>query len=493
MCGITGIWGAVDVETVEAMMEELGHRGPDDRGVFVSPEGSGVLGHTRLSIMDPEKGHQPLFSEDRAKAIVANGEIYNFPLLLPELSKRHTFGTKNDSEAIVHLYEERGADTVSGLDGMYAFIIADGADLFAARDPIGIKPLYYGKKDNALLFASEIKALSPHCDTVHEFPPGTRYHSQRGFETFYTVPELAPEDMTVEESMRRIRETVEQSVVKRLMSDVPVGAFLSGGLDSSIIAAVARKHLPELHTFSVGVEGSSDLEAARVVARHIDSIHHEYLLTEQEIRETLPEIIYYLESFDQDLVRSAIPCFFTSRLAAEYVKVILTGEGADELYAGYTYYKDISDASILNRELRRSVSSLHNINLQRVDRMTMAHSIEGRVPFLDLSSIRLGQQIPPEFKLSGGGRIEKWILRKAFEDLLPREIAWRVKEQFDEGSGVAALQERSGKNGNNGRFDRTGVKIRSVEEAAYFDIFQSVFEQPGIILSNVARWAERPV
>lgn len=493
MCGITGIWGDVDAGAVEAMMENLRHRGPDDRGVFVSPEGGGVLGHTRLSIMDPEKGHQPLFSEDRSKAIVANGEIYNFPLLLPELAKRHTFSTRNDSEAIIHLYEERGTDVVSCLDGMYAFLIADGADLFAARDPIGIKPLYYGSKAGALLFASEIKALSRHCDTVQEFPPGTWYHSQRGFETFYAVPEIPPEDMILEECLRQIRETVERSVVKRLMSDVPVGAFLSGGLDSSIIAAVARRHLPELHTFSVGVEGSNDLAAARVVARHIGSIHHEHLLAEKEIREKLPEIIYSLESFDQDLVRSAIPCYFTSRLAAEFVKVILTGEGADELYAGYTYYKGISDPGILNRELRRSVSALHNINLQRVDRMTMAHSIEGRVPFLDLESIGLGQRIPPEFKLSGNDRIEKWILRKAFEDLLPREIVWRVKEQFDEGSGVAALQERAGSCDNSRRYARDGVTIRSAEEAAYLDIFQNVFEQPEIILANVARWAERPV
>jgi len=494
MCGVAGIWGAVEIETVETMMERLGHRGPDDRGVFVSPDGSGVLGHTRLSIMDPERGHQPLFSEDRSKAIVANGEIYNFPFLLPELSKRHAFGTKNDSEAIVHLYEELGTDTVTQLDGMYAFLLADGANLFAARDPVGIKPLYYGRKDEALLFASEIKALSPHCDAVQEFPPGTTYDARRGFQTFYAVPEVAPEDMPLEDCLREIRETVERAVVKRLMSDVPVGAFLSGGLDSSIIAAIARRHVDRLHTFSVGTGESSDLMAARVVASHIGSIHHEYILTEREIREKLPEIIYSLESFDQDLVRSAIPCYFTSRLASDFVKVILTGEGADELYAGYSYYKDIDDPAALNRELRRSVSAMHNINLQRVDRMTMAHSIEGRVPFLDLTSIRLGQRIPPRYKLSGPDRTEKWILRKAFEDLLPREIAWRVKQQFDEGSGVAALQERAASRDDDGRrYARDGVAIRSTEEAAYFDIFLSVFERPGVVLSNVARWAERPL
>lgn len=495
MCGITGIWNTKDVETVKSMMESLSHRGPDDTGVFVSPEGHGVLGHTRLSIMDPEGGRQPIFNEDKTKAVVANGEIYNFPNLYPELSKRHQFGTKNDSEAILHLYEDHGMDTVSHLDGMYSFIVADDKNLFAARDPIGIKPLYYGEKDDSLLFSSEIKSLSPFCDTVKEFPPGTCYHSEKGFKTFYTVPERSLETRSLEEHIRLIRETVEQSVIKRLMSDVPVGAFLSGGLDSSIIAAIARQHLKELHTFSVGTEDSRDIEAARIVAKHIGSIHHEYILTEKEINEKLPDIIYYLESFDQDLVRSAIPCYFTSRIASDYVKVILTGEGADELFAGYTYYKDIQDADVLNRELRRSVSSLHNINLQRVDRMTMAHSIEGRVPFLDLKSIELAQTIPPELKLYGPDRVEKWVLRKAFEDLLPKEIVWRVKEQFDEGSGIVQIQDRiAKKNGTVSEKDvDAAVDIRSNEEYSYFKIFQDVFEQPGIILSNVARWAERPV
>ena len=499
MCGITGIWGNTDVETVRNMMESLGHRGPDDSGVYVSPDGHGVLGHTRLSIMDPEGGHQPIHNEDGSKAVIANGEIYNFPKLYPELSQRHQFSTKNDSEAILHLYEEHGTDAVSHLDGMYSFILADEKNLFAARDPIGIKPLYYGKKDDALLFSSEIKALSPHCDTVKEFPPGTCYHSREGFKTFYTVPERSLETRSLEDHIRLIRETVEKAVVKRLMSDVPVGSFLSGGLDSSIIAAIAKQHLEELHTFSVGIEGSNDVEAARVVAKHIGSIHHEYILTEKEIQEKLSDIIYYLESFDQDLVRSAIPCYFTSRIASDYVKVILTGEGADELFAGYTYYKDIHDADILNRELRRSVASLHNINLQRVDRMTMAHSIEGRVPFLDLKSIELAQTIPPELKLYGSERVEKWVLRKAFEDLLPNEIVWRVKEQFDEGSGVVHIQNNTGYDNARGGKNvdlssiASKVTIRSAEERYYATIFQDVFDNPEMILSNVARWAERPV
>ena len=253
-----------------------------------------------------------------------------------------------------------------------------------------------------------------------------------------------------------------------------------------------------LHTFTVGVEGSRDLEAARIVARHLDTIHHEHIITKEELRKKLPEIIYFLESFDQDLVRSAIPCYFTSRLASQYVKVILTGEGADELFAGYTYYKGIDDLSVLQKELRRSIASLHNINLQRVDRMTMAHSIEGRVPFLDVEMIRLGQRIPARFKLDARLGPEKWVLRKAFEDLLPAEILWRDKEQFDEGSGTVDLVEGTlnemidPEEMEVYRSEHKDSHLRSAEEALYHKIFMDVYRRPEPILENVGRWAERP-
>jgi asparagine synthase (glutamine-hydrolysing) len=448
--------------------------------------------------MDPEGGNQPIYNEAKNMAVIANGEIYNFPQLRPELSKQHRFYTTSDSEAIVHLYEDHGVSMVEHLDGMYAFVVADEHDIYAARDPIGIKPLYLGEKDGAWIFASELKSFPSSCDSVQEFPPGAFFHSARGFSTFYTVPEILSQQAPLEDYIGKIRKTLENAVVKRLMSDVPLGAFLSGGLDSSLIAALARKHMDRLHTFSVGIEGSRDLEAARLVSDHLDTIHHEYILTEQEVRDKLPEIIYYLESFDQDLVRSAIPCYFTSRLAADYVKVILTGEGADELFGGYTYYKDISDADFLHRELRRSVASLHNINLQRVDRMTMAHAIEGRVPFLDLAMIRLGQLIPPEMKIMGSPPIEKWILRKAFEDLLPKEIVWREKEQFDEGSGTVEMLDGvltgvMGKTemGNyRRRFSET--PLRSEEECHYHRILMEVFEKPDFIFLNTGRWSHRP-
>jgi asparagine synthase (glutamine-hydrolysing) len=448
--------------------------------------------------MDPEGGNQPIYNEAQSLAVIANGEIYNFPQLLPELSKRHEFYTTSDSEALVHLYEDHGLNMVEHLDGMYAFVVADGRDFYAARDPIGIKPLYLGKTDASWIFASELKAFPKSCDTVQEFPPGTFFHSTHGFSTFYSVPEVFSRQAPVNDYIDKIRQTLENAVVKRLMSDVPLGAFLSGGLDSSIIAALARKHMDRLHTFSVGIDGSRDLEAARVVSSYLDTTHHEYVLTEQEVREKLPEIIYFLESYDQDLVRSAIPCYFTSRLAAEEVKVILTGEGADELFGGYTYYKEIADKSSLHRELRRSVASLHNVNLQRVDRMTMAHSIEGRVPFLDLSMIRLGQLIPPEMKIMGSPPVEKWILRKAFEDLLPPDIVWREKEQFDEGSGTVDMLERVlsnadskvEKNTYQDRFPE--AQLRSEEECHYHRLFMDVFAQSELVQNNVARWADRP-
>jgi asparagine synthase (glutamine-hydrolysing) len=499
MCGITGMWGGVDEQIVQRMMDLLAHRGPDAEGLFVSPHGAGALGHRRLSIMDPLGGDQPIYNEDYTRAVIANGEIYNFPRLMPVLSHRHLFRTTNDTEAILHLYEDDALDVVDKLDGMYAFAVADGRHLFLARDPIGIKPLYYGEQDGKYLFASELKALAGVCRDIQEFPPGSLYHSGHGgLQTFYTVPQVAPKEASVQTYLKEIRRTLEHTVTKRLMSDVPLGAFLSGGLDSSLIAALARRHMDELHTFSVGLEGSRDLEAARIVAQHLDTIHHEYILTPAEILSTLPQIIYYLESYDQDLVRSGIPCYFTARLASENVKVILTGEGADELFAGYTYYKEIGHRGSLHSELRRSVASLHNINLQRVDRMTMAHAIEGRVPFLDLQMIRLGQLIPAEMKLAGSPPVEKWILRKAFEDLLPPEIIWRQKEQFDEGSGTADLMNAElskimtpgEAQGYRARFP--DAKLRSAEECHYHRLFMEVFENPEPILANVARWADRP-
>ncbi|AKJ64993.1 asparagine synthase B [Kiritimatiella glycovorans] len=500
MCGIAALWNQRNDAMLDAMLERVVHRGPDEHGTHHNRRGS--LGHRRLSIMDPEGGHQPILSGDGRRAVIANGEIYNFPSLRPELEKEHRFRSRSDSEAPLHLYEDLADRAADRLDGMYAFVVADDEQLYAARDPVGIKPLYLGRTPEGPVFGSELKQFDGLTSEVREFPPGTCYHTEHGWRTFAPIPEREPEEgRSTEDWCSEIRTTLTNSVTKRMMSDVPVGAFLSGGLDSSLIAAIIRRQVEELHTFSVGVEGSRDIQAARLVARHIGSIHHEYVFTEEEVRDALPEILYHLESFDQDLVRSAIPCYFTSRLAAQHVKVIHTGEGADELFAGYTYVKDIDHHDDLHNELYRSVTALHNINLQRVDRLTMAHSLEGRVPFLDLDMIELAQRIPARFKLwrdEQGQPVEKWILRKAFEDLLPEEIVWRGKEQFDEGSGTVDIIERGIRHfirpETAAEYSRSqsGHRLRSPEECAYHKVLADQFETPELVLSNVGRWADRP-
>ena len=501
VCGIAGIWGTADRGLVEKLMDGLVHRGPDGSGLHVQP--SGVIGQRRLAIMDPEGGAQPLYNETRSAAIVANGEIYNFPKLRNDLAQRHAFATMSDSEAVLHLFEDCGPDTPALLDGMFAFAICDEDHLFLARDPIGIKPLYYGRGVDPsgvpiMAFASEMKPLAGWVDELHEFPAGNYFDSRVGFVPYYRVPTAPTVERTVHEHVALVRKGLEDAVTSHLMSDVPVGAFLSGGLDSSVIAAIARQHLDELHTFSVGLAGSRDIVAARRVAAHIGSIHHEYLMTPAEVVEKLPEIVQALESFDQDLVRSAIPTYFCSRLAAQHVKVILTGEGADELFAGYAYHKTVSDPATLHQELCRSVATLHNINLQRVDRLTMRHSLEARVPFLATDFIALALTVPAELKLKtmpDGRLMEKWVLRTACEDLLPADIVWRDKEQFDEGSGTLdLLGEALGPllEGIDLQSYRASVdgSVRSAEEALYHRMLCDGYERPDMILRNVARWTE---
>jgi len=501
MCGIAGIWGRADESAVCRMMERMVHRGPDSSGVFRAPDARGVLGHRRLAIIDPAGGSQPILGDNAGAALVANGEIYNHHRLRRRYLQDGDCRTQSDSEVILRLYDHASQWSVEQLDGMFAYVIADGDHVVAARDPIGIKPLYIGKREGSLYFASEQKALAGLTAEVEEFPPGTIFHSARGYRQFYHVPESDSDRMILdpEEGARGLRKTLEQAIGKRLMSDVPLGAFLSGGLDSSIICAIARRSMDRLHTFSVGFRGSRDLAAARLVARHLDTIHHEYVLTEDEVVRQLPKIIYHLESYDQDLVRSAIPTYFTARLAAEHVKVILTGEGADELFAGYRYHRHVVNPAELQDELRRSIRSLHNINLQRVDRLTMAHSIEARVPFLDVSMIALAQQIPVDWKLyrpPDHRPVEKWILRKACEDLLPREIVWRDKEQFDEGSGTADLIGRRTLTEwlDEGAFEAYAARnhrwrLRTHEECVYHKILSDAFPDAPFILNNVARWS----
>lgn len=499
MCGIAATWGTTDSQLVQSALAKLTHRGPDDHHIHLHDQKPSVLGHNRLAIIDPAGGRQPMLDAGRSKALVANGMIYNYR----ELRQRQTavhFNTSSDSESILHTVTADNPAAVAELDGMFAFVMVDGDELIAARDPVGIKPLYVGRLNDTgtLCFASEIKALAGITDAIEEFPPGHTYHSTHGFQAYYQLPTQAPIARPLNADIERLRDTLETAVVKRLRSDVPLGAFLSGGLDSSIIAALARRHVDQLHTFSIGVAGSRDLLAARTVAKHLDTVHHEYIIKPEEILKALPQILFHLESFDQDLVRSAIPCYFVSRLAADYVKVVLTGEGADELFAGYHYYQAYSSsAAPLHQELRRSLASMHNINLQRVDRMTMAHSLEARVPFLDVAMIETAMAIEPGVKLyrEGNTVTEKWILRKAFEDMLPDDIVWRVKEQFDEGSGIAALMAELASSDAVTALTSEPIQPQdgeSAEQALYRTLLAQQFDEPAPVLNLVAHWAQRP-
>jgi asparagine synthase (glutamine-hydrolysing) len=407
---------------------------------------------------------------------------------------------------IIHLYEEFGPESVKLLDGMFAFAIFDGDELFLARDPLGIKPLYYAKYGESFYFASEIKALHD-LGTVYEFPPGHWYHSAIGFQKYFEVqattePKLKSDsgkvdqfqDTDLELTATRIQDCIRNAVFKRLMSEVPVGVFLSGGLDSSIIAYLAKEGLERLETFSIGMDGGEDLYYSDIVAKFIDSKHHRRIISQDEILKALPEVIYYLESFDTALVRSAIANYFLAELAKDSVKVVLSGEGADELYAGYHYLKNFNRSEDLNRELIQITAELHNTNLQRTDRMTMAHGLEGRVPFLDLESLELALSLSTSIKLSTtpSRSVEKWILRKAFEGLLPDEVVWRTKQKFSKGCGSAEVVKQlaeaqiSDAEFEGEKYVCDSIKLKSKEELYYYRIFKEFYD-PNSMISTVGR------
>ena len=491
MCGICSIWGSNDKrELLEQMKSSLVHRGPDSEGTFQTK--NGLLGHQRLGIVDIDNGMQPIYNEDRTLAIVANGEIYNHEKLRHDLSYNQTFQTKSDSETILHLYEEKGLETPRFLDGMYAFCIADENDIFIARDALGIKPLYYLKSDDDVLYvSSEIKSLKQIDGKVLEFPPGSWYHSRYGFKNYDKINHDSYHAQPVNEISSALKTLLEASVQKRLIGEVSMGILLSGDLDSSIITSIATKYSKNiLHTFSVGFEDSEDLENARYIADKLGTKHHEYLLTEKEIADELPQIIFHLESFDQDLVRCAISNYFACKMASKFVKIVLSGEGADELFAGYDYHLNLNREQELTREVIRSISNLHNINLQRVDRMTMAHSIEGRVPFLDMDMVKFSVKIPPCLLISGNPATQKWILRKAFEHELPREIVWRKKKQFAEGSGITKRINSIVSNYEDSSCDRThkDIFLRSREERLYYKLFSENFSDRKDVIDLVGRW-----
>jgi asparagine synthase (glutamine-hydrolysing) len=503
MCGIAGCIGIDDTTTIELMLDALPHRGPDDRGIHVY--GPFVFGHTRLSIVDVTKGHQPILGDEGKSGIICNGEIYNYKAIRQHLAFKYTFTTHSDSEVILPLYREKGPDCVRDLDGMFAFALYQEDAFMLARDPIGIKPLYYGYKDGHFYFSSELAAMSlSGVSEVHEFPCGHYYTPQRGFIRYYDVPPAKDYHLTdVEHTTDLIRCTLIQAVRKRLLADkqIHVGAFCSGGLDSSLIASIAARDIPNLHTFAVGMRDaagreSDDLIAARIAADHIGSNHHEYLITEDDYYMALPRVIQKLETYDPSLVRCAVPCYFTCKLAADYVTVVLTGEGADELFAGYHYLKRFPVEQI-NIESRRLIAGVHNINLQRADRMGMLFSLELRVPFFDTDMIDLCMKISPSLKIKeeNKNKVEKWILRKAFEGTshLPDKILWRYKLQYTQGAGCEKLGERLAENEitdddyNRIKDQNPNAKITSKEAAYYYKIFKKHHPQDSV-LKSIGIW-----
>ncbi|MBI4531561.1 MAG: asparagine synthase B [Candidatus Latescibacteria bacterium] len=477
MCGIAGILYGHDIRTVEKMITTLRHRGPDGHGLW--HDAHCVLGHTRLSIIDLEGGAQPMSDPEGRSHIVFNGEIYNYRDLRAQIGEDR-FCTQSDTEVILHLYREDPIRHVERLDGMFAYAIVKDGEITLARDPLGIKPLYIGWHNGSLAFASEIKALLKTCDTVKEFPPGYVYSSRTGLKRHYHLNPRSPNVSDIEAAKRGITERLQEAVRKRLIADVPVGVFLSGGLDSSLIAAFARRHKDPLDSFSVGTEDSPDRECAWHVAEFLGTRHHEYIYTIEKAIEALPEVIYYLESFDCSLVRSAIPNFFLAKLASHDVKVALSGEGSDELFAGYDYLKGIAP-DVLQDELLYITCALHNTNLQRCDRMSMAHGLEVRVPFLDVKLVDYAFRIPVGLKLPAQSKTEKWILRKVAEEVLPEEIVWRRKSKFAVGAGLGdKLAQFAEEQIGDAEFAHEreigdGLFLRSKEELLYYRIFSEQY------------------
>ncbi len=477
------------------MQARLIHRGPDDEGEVGLPHA--WLGHRRLSIVDVSGGKQPLHTSDEQLYLVGNGEIYNFEKVQAGLEG--PWLTRSDNEVALHLVQQRGPDALKELEGMYALLMAgtDGSFL-AARDPVGIKPLFWARRGDLVVFSSEMHAFDHEWQgAVELFPPGHYWTPQSGLVRFASAVRTtgtaskALEGWTVEEIsqtpppegvLAEIRDRFILSVEEQMLGDVPVGVFLSGGLDSSLVAAVAARwcarHGQTLQTFAVGTEGSSDILAARAVAEFLGTEHREHVYTADEAWEVLPRVVSSIESFDPALVRSAVANFLLAEFTARSVKVVLTGEGADELFAGYEYYDEFRDEGALQDELVRSVESLHSLNLQRCDRVTMAHGLEARVPFLDTHMIELSLALPETAKIPGEDKPEKYLLRMAFDGWVPEDVLWRGKVQFGDGSGAAdVIQQRAEASLTDEEFaelvNEVTPPLRSKEEALYYRMFRT--------------------
>ena len=460
MCGIVCAFDLKDTSdiirpNILKMVKKVRHRGPDWSGVYSSK--NAVMAHERLAIVDPTSGKQPILSDDNNKAIAVNGEIYNHLELRDNFAKDYRFRTDSDCEIILALYKKNKYDFLNQLNGIFAFALydSDNDTYFIARDHMGIIPLYIGWDEKGTLYvASELKSLEGVCTKIELFPPGHYLESNKQDYVKWYNPEWVKfnnvSDATT--SISELHDSLSSAVKRQLMSDVPYGVLLSGGLDSSITSALAKRFSskriesgdtqdawwPQLHSFSVGLEGSPDLKAAKVVSDHIGTIHHEIIFTIQEGVDALRDVIYHLETYDITTVRASTPMYLMARAIKSLgIKMVLSGEGADELFGGYLYFHKAPSAEELHNETVRKLNKLHQYDCLRANKALAAWGIEGRVPFLDKEFIEVAMNINPEDKMINKDRIEKWVIRKAFEEYLPDEVLWRQKEQFSDGVGYS--------------------------------------------------------
>lgn len=460
MCGIVSIFN-IQEQTPELrqkalrMSQKIRHRGPDWSGIYTG--GSAILCHERLSIVDPESGKQPLFSSDKKQVLAVNGEIYNHQDIRRRYAGKYQFQTGSDCEVILALYRDKGIDFLEDLSGIFAFALYDAErdEFLIARDPIGVIPLYIGYDDDGKVYvASELKALEGQCDRYEPFLPGHYYWSREpGMKRYYKRDWFsydAVKDNVA--SVTDIHDALEAAVKRQLMSDVPYGVLLSGGLDSSVISAIAEKFSerriedddkerawwPRLHSFAVGLKGAPDLAKAKLVADYIGTVHHEINYTIQEGLDAIRDVIYFIETYDVTTVRASTPMYLLARVIKSMgIKMVLSGEGADEIFGGYLYFHKAPSPKAFHEETVRKLSKLYMYDCLRANKSLSAWGVEGRVPFLDKEFLDVAMRTNPEAKMCPGKTIEKRIVREAFANMLPDEVAWRQKEQFSDGVGYS--------------------------------------------------------
>ena len=460
MCGIVAILNVKEQthelrEQALKMSQKIRHRGPDWSGIYCG--GSAILAHERLSIVDPESGGQPLFSPDKKQVLAVNGEIYNHQEIRRLYAGQYEFQTGSDCEVILALYRKKGINFLEDLSGIFAFVLYDEEknEFLIARDPIGVIPLYIGyDSDGKVYVASELKALEGFCERYEPFLPGHYYYSgDPGMKRYYQRDWFNYDAVKNNEaSVEAIHDALTDAVKRQLMSDVPYGVLLSGGLDSSVISAIAEKfsehrieddsktkaYWPRLHSFAVGLKGAPDLAKAKMVADHIGTVHHEINYTIQEGLDAIRDVIYFIETYDVTTVRASTPMYLLARVIKSMgIKMVLSGEGADEIFGGYLYFHKAPSAKDFHEETVRKLSKLHMYDCLRANKSLSAWGVEGRVPFLDKEFLDVAMRTNPEAKMCPGTTMEKKIVREAFADMLPKAVAWRQKEQFSDGVGYS--------------------------------------------------------